>query len=298
MSILGEWRPDSALLASVVVTVPVLALQLRSDPRVRAVFGLARPSSDPGPVTLPQPARPPPAPPATSPPPLPPATRARSTRPPAEPPLDRPAAENRPAAAPGHRAGRAGRDIDDATVPIIRRPPANRQANGSRSSGSPRRRSTRPPAQSSPELIGNGLISLARLEVAADRAAVLVPHAGVWTVAAGANLSAEQRAVRLTAEHRMIQEVLREGRPLLADAIGGRPADLDDLALPPSEHMLALPLAEAESLILLARADPPFLGVELQLLKLVLAPQGVLLKMALEMREFGEALNHVFDEAD
>jgi hypothetical protein len=326
MSVFVAWRPDTALLASALVTVPALALQLRSDGGLRAVFGRNHPSGASAPVPLPQPApssvRPattwPELPPSTrTPPRLPPAAPVRPLGEPAEPPIHRPAAKrpvvpvangravrapnravvpapNRLPAAAQNRTERAGGDVDDATVPVAR-PRVNGKTAAAASAGSRRPPSGRPPGPSSPELVVTGMVSLARLEVAADRGALFAPDGGVWTVAAGVNLSAQQRAVRLTAEHLMIREVLAGGRPFRWNATGPRAPDLDELALPLSEHMLALPLTESQSLIILSRSKSPFLAVELQLLNRVLAPKALLLKIALEIREFGEALDHVFD---
>jgi hypothetical protein len=154
----------------------------------------------------------------------------------------------------------------------------------------------RPPAAGNlPEEIGASLLGIARREVRCDSAAVLVPDGGAWTVIADADLPDTNGTLRIPAARPLIDEVLHEDRPHLVNGWDRTPGDLGGLPLPASDHVLAVPLRQADSMILLSRAHPPFHREELLLLSRVLDLEGTMLDLALKMRKLREDLHEAFE---
>jgi hypothetical protein len=151
------------------------------------------------------------------------------------------------------------------------------------------------PVRNLPKEIGISLIGLARREVRADSAAVLVPDAGTWMVISDTDLPDTNGTLRITAGHQMIREVLYGGGPRIVHGSDRRPRDIAGVPLPASDHLLALPLRQAESVILLSRAHPPFHREELHLLSSILDLQGTMLDLALKMRKLREDLDEALE---
>jgi hypothetical protein len=145
-----------------------------------------------------------------------------------------------------------------------------------------------------PEEIGVSLIGLARREVRADSAAVLVPDAGSWLVISDADHPDTGGTLRIAA-HQMMRVVLYAQSPSIVRGSDRIPGDLAGLPLPASDHVLAVPLGRAGSVMLLSRARPPFHQEEPALLSRVLDAQGTMLDLALKMRKLGEDLDGAFE---
>lgn len=205
-------------------------------------------------------------------------------------PPPRPADSERPAA-----PIRIVASIDEATEPVhATGTPENGEVAGALADGPGDGR--RLPAAHLPEEIGARLLGLARREVRADSAAVLVPDGGTWMVISDADLPDTTGTLRITAAHQMIDEVLYPRRPRIVNGSDRMPGDLPRLPLPASDHLLAVPLRHAESVILLSRAHPPFHREELRLLSGVLDLQGTMLDLAVKMLKLRKDLHEALDE--
>jgi hypothetical protein len=301
MTAMTGWRPEAALLVSVLVVVPLLARQVwrgrralaapETKPRLAAPADSKRP--DPAtrtavPIDGTEPVR------AAEP------TEPRARANPAQ--RAEPASSLHLPAADGHGRARTAEALGRPDrLPGFRRPSVDRHPTTAPVNGETTRAPAeglgdrRPvPGRNLPKEIGVSLIGLARREVRADSATVLVPDAGTWMVISDADLPDTGRTLRIAAAHQMIREVLYAHSPRIVRGSERIPGDLAGLPLPASDHVLALPLHRAESVILLSRARPPFHREELLLLSRVLDSQGTMLDLALKMRKLRQDLDEAF----
>jgi hypothetical protein len=148
----------------------------------------------------------------------------------------------------------------------------------------------------SPAQVGERIATLAQQVLSAAAAAVLVPDEGEWSVAAGVNVRPVQTRLRLKADHWVIREVLRAGNGLVIEDTDLARGRLAGVPLSQWQHLLALPVPTAGSLVIVTRADRSFDSKDLSRLSRALAGETARLKQALETRDLARDLERFTDE--
>ncbi len=134
--------------------------------------------------------------------------------------------------------------------------------------------------------------------VPCDAAAVLVPDEDVWRVAAGARLRPLEQRLQVRADHWLVAEVVTASHGLLVRDTDVVRARLSGSPLASWPHLLALPVIEARSLVLLARESGGFSEDDLTRAHAALDDAGRLLRDALEVRDLARAMSDYTDRAD
>jgi hypothetical protein len=134
--------------------------------------------------------------------------------------------------------------------------------------------------------------------VPCDASAVLVPDDEVWRVAAGARLRPLEQRLEVRADHWLVSEVVTASHGLLIRDTDIVRARLSGSPLASWPHLLALPVTEARSLVMLAREGKGFSEDDLARAHAGLDDGGRLLRDALEVRDLARTLSDYVDRPD
>ncbi len=99
------------------------------------------------------------------------------------------------------------------------------------------------------QLLADEIVELAD----ADAAAVLVPDGGLWRVSGGVGLRPPERRLVLDAGHWLVSEIAVGGRALLVEDTDVVRQRLAGAPLAAWRHLLAVPIPEVRSAVVLAR---------------------------------------------
>lgn len=99
------------------------------------------------------------------------------------------------------------------------------------------------------QLLADEIVEIAE----ADAAAVLVPDGGLWRVSGGVGLRPAERRLVLDAGHWLVSEIAVGGRALLVEDTDIVRPKLAGAPLAAWRHLLAIPIPQVRSAVVLAR---------------------------------------------
>jgi hypothetical protein len=138
---------------------------------------------------------------------------------------------------------------------------------------------------------GEVIVTDAVARTGADAAALMVPDDGVWRVAAGVGLRPLETRYELDHSAWLVDQVAGHHRGMIVEESDVAREHLQRAPLASWRHLIAAPLGQARSLMLVARRDDPAFGVtELDELARLCDEAGPLLAAALDTRALAREL--------
>jgi len=127
--------------------------------------------------------------------------------------------------------------------------------------------------------------------VPCEASAVLVPDGEIWRVAAGANLRPLEHRVQIDSVHWLVTEVVGQGHGVTIRDTDIARTRLSGAPLAAWPNLLAIPVAEVNVVVLLARQVREFSRSDLTKAKQAIGPASTQLSEALDVRDLARALS-------